>query len=405
MCTFGTQYRYECKKIWDRKIVKFSLLACLLLTAVTGTVRLLGDYVVDGEVVGTVYEEIRRDQAYAKALNGRPIGQRLLEEMVTAYRKVPETPGKHYSSSQAYQTYARPYSEIFNFTVASAGNLLPSEIFQSWEPSEQDLYQRRQRWMVDVWKELKLTEGEMDFWQRQDDKIEKPIVYQEYEGYSQMFLSFQTIGFLALLFLSIALSGVFPEEHSRRTDQLILSSTMGKSTLYWAKLTAGITYAAGTVLVFFAVISALTFSLYGSDGFDAAFQLLRNSSSDPITCGQALFIAYGNLLTAALLVSVVVMVLSELLRSGMAALAISAGFMIASMVVSVPEHYRVLAQAWTWQPWCYSAPWYVFGKYTFSVFGLHFPPWQAVPVIYLFLSAAFAFGGKWIYGRYQVSGR
>lgn len=404
MNTFRSLYCYECKKIWDRKLVKISFMLCLVLIVITGTVRLFGSYVVDGEVIGSVYDEIRIDQSYARALNGREINQQLLEEMVSAYRKVPDTPGKHYSASQEYQKYARPYSTIFQFVVGTT-SLLPSDIFLSWEVSEPDLYGQRQIWLQKNWENMKLSEGEIDFWKQRENKIKKPFVFREDEGYNQMLLGFQTIGLLVILFVSISLSGIFPEEHSRRTDQLVLSSPVGKSKLYWVKILAGISYAAGTTLIFFAVISALTFALYGSAGFNAAFQFHYRSNSDPITIGQALLIAYANMLVAAILVSIVVMILSELLHSSMAALAISAGLLIASMVVSVPEYYRSIAQIWNWMPWCFLAPWNVFGKYTLSILGMHFTPWQAVPVIYILLSSVVAFGGKYIYRRYQVSGR
>ena len=384
MNTFGSLYCYECKKIWDRKLTKVSFALCLVLVIVTGTGRLFGSYVVDGEVIGSLYDEIRVDQSYAAKLDNRAINQQLLEEMVTAYRKIPYTPEKHYSNSPEYQKYARPYSEIFNFVVGST-NLLSSDVFLNWEPNEHDLYEQRNIWLQKNRDNVKLSESEINFWQQRENKIEKPIVFQQHEGYSQMFSSYQTIAFLVILFVSIALSGIFPEEHSRRTDQLVLSSPMGRKKSYWAKITAGISYATVATLTFFTVISLLTFSLYGSEGFGAAFQLFYRSNSDPITCGQALLIAYANMLIAAILVSIVVMILSELLHSSMAALAISAGILIASMVISVPEYYRVFAQIWNWLPWCFLAPWNVFGEYTLSIFGIHLTPWQAVPIIYALL--------------------
>lgn len=404
MNTFGSLYVYECKKIGKRKITKISFVLCLMLVLFMGTVRLFGKFVVDGETVGSAYDEIRKDQAYARQLNGREIDQQLLEEMVTAYRKVPVTGEKHYSSAPEYEKYARPYSEIFRFVIGNT-NLLASDIFEGWKPSEEDLYAGRQSWLEKVWEDVGLSESEIRFWQQREDQIEKPVVFQENEAYNQMFGGFQTVGLIVILFLSVSLSGVFPEEHSLRTDQLVLSSPMGRKQLYWAKIFAGISYAAGVTLVFSAVLTAVTFALYGSEGFNAAFQLHYRSNSDPITCGQALLIAYANMLITAVLVSVVVMILSELLHSSMEALSISTGLLIASMVVSVPEYYRVASQIWDWLPWCFLTPWNVFGKFTLPVFGIHLTPWQAVPVIYTLLCASLAWGGKMVYRRYQVVGR
>ena len=404
MNTFKSLYFYECKKIWNRKIVKISLILCLILVVISGTVRLFGNYVVDGDILGSNYDEIKKDQGYARELNGRKIDQNLLEEMVAAYRKVPVTPEKHYTGSPEYQKYARPYSEIFNFTIGNT-DLLPMDIFENWEPSEEYLYSQRQIQLEKKWKDAGLSDGEMNFWQQRENQIEKPIVFQENEAYNQTFLGFQTIGFIAILFLSISLSGLFPEEHGKRTDQLVLSSIFGKKKVYWAKILSGVSYAVGITLLFIAITTALLFVLYGCEGFNAPFQLHYRSSSDPISVGQAMLISYGNMLVTAVLISIIVMVLSELLHSGIAALAISSGLLIASMVVSVPEYYRILSQIWNWQPWCFLFPSTIFGKYTLSLFGIHFTPWQCIPVIYILTSMAIAWGGKFVYQRYQVSGR
>lgn len=342
MNNFGILYRYECKKILDKKLVKISFAICLALVMFMGSVKLFGSYVVDGVTVGSTYDEIRKDQAYAQELNGRKIDQETLEEMVEAYRKVPVTRDKHYSGSPEYQKYARPYSEIFNFTIGNT-NLAAIDIFEGWVPSEQELYRQRMIRLEENWRNLCLSEDEIDFWREQENKIEKPITFQENETYNQMFLDLQTIGFIVILFLLISLSGVFPDEHSRKTDQLVLSSPMGKKKLYWAKISAGVSYAVVITLVFSVAMAVLIFALYGGDGFNAAFQLLYRSNSDPITCGQALLIAYANVLVVAVLISILVMVLSELLHNSMAAMAISSGLLIASMVVTIPEHYRIIS--------------------------------------------------------------
>lgn len=404
MNTFGSIYSYECKKIWDKKLVKISFVFCLIWIILSCTSTLFGRYYIDGEFIGSAYNEIRKDQAYARKLNGREIDQQLLTEMAAAYRKISYTQNKHYASSTEYQKYARSYSAICNFVVNNT-DLQTTDIFKSWEPSEQDLYSQRLTELEKNWENIGLSENEMNFWKERESQIDKPITFQEHEAYGQMFSYFQTMGFLVIMFISISLSGVFPNEHRQRTDQLVLSSPMGKKKLYWAKIFAGVSYAAGITLVFFVLGAVLIFALYGSQGFNAALQLHYASNSDPITIGQAILIAYGNMLVMAVLISIAVMILSELLHSSIAALAISAGLLIAAIIAGVPQYYRSAAQIWDWLPWCFLTQWHVFEEYTLPLFGIHLTPWQAVPIIYALLSAAVAWGGKSIYDRYQVSGR
>lgn len=404
MNNFGTLYRYECKKLWSRKIVWISLSLCIITIIISLFAPFLGNYYVDGEFIDTNYNMYRTDKYYAEALSSREINQSLLEETITAYRKISEVPGQHYTLTKEYQQYARPYSEIFNF-IRQISGMQTSEVMLSWQPSEDDLYAKRQTWLMSLWKDLRLSKGETDYWTEREEQIKTPYVYQEHNGYSTIISSYQTVGLFVLMLIAICLSGIFSDEHTRKTDQIVLCSPLGKTRLYWTKIAVGISFAMISTILFCAVTFVLTLCLYGSGGFQAAFQLIYAQNSDPITCGQAVIIAYGNMMFAAILTSVFVMVLSELLHSNIATLAVSTGLLIVAMMVNVPERYRMLAQIWDWFPWCFIVPWNVFGQYTISVFGHYLAPWQAVPMIYFACSAIIAVIGKPVYQRFQITGR
>lgn len=404
MNNFGMIYRYECKKLMNKKIVRISFLLSLTIILFSFFAPFLGDYCVGGEFVDTNYNMFRTERSYSLALSGRPIGQELLEETIAAYRKIPYVQGMNYTLTEEYQTWARPYSAIFNF-IRKTTDLSTSDLIHSWTPDEADLYARRQLRLASDWKELRLSEAETAFWKGQEAQIQKPVIYQAHDGYDMILSSFQTVGIVLLMILSIGLSGIFSEEHSRKTDQIILCSPLGKTNLYRAKLAAGISFAAaGTLLLFvFTFVPALC--LYGTEGSHSAFQLIYASSSAPLTCIQAVLIAYANMLITAVLISVFVMVLSELLRSNLAALAVSAVLLILPMVISVPAQYRVLAQVWDWLPWCFLSPWNVFGSYAISILDHHLAPWQAVPMLYIAAAVLIAAAGKPLFEGFEVSGR
>ena len=404
MNNFGTLYRYECKKLLGRKIVWISFSLCIAAIVISLSAPLLGDYYIDGKLIDSNYHMYLTDSGYAKAFSGREISQGLLEETITAYRKIPETPGIHYSSTEEYQRYARPYSEIFNF-IRNAAGIPTSELMSSWRPREDDLYGRRKLWLLSLWDDLGLSKGEIDFWQKREARIKTPYVYEAHGGYDAIISSCQTAGLLVLTVIAICLSGMFSEEHTRKTDQIILCSPLGRTKLYWAKIAVGVSFAVINTALFFVFTSTAALCLYGTEGFHAAFQFIYAQNSDPVTCGQAVVIAYGNMTSAAVITSIIVIVLSELLRSNIAALAVSTGLLITAMIIAVPEQYRVLAQIWAWLPWCFLTPWNIFGQYTLSILGRHLTPWQAVPLIYFILSAVIAAVGRPVYERFQVSGR
>lgn len=404
MNNFMILYRYEWKKLLDKKIVWITFSLCIVVIIVSLCVPFIGSYYVGGEWIDTNFHMYQIDKSYSKALSGRAINQELLEETIVAYRKIPYTKELKYTLTEKYQQYARPYSAIFNFIVGTT-DMQSSDVILSWQPNEHDLYVKRQLWLTSMWENLGLSEGEIDFWQERELQIKTPFVYEHHEAYSTLLSCYQTVGLFVLLLIAICLSGIFSEEHTRKTDQIILCSPLGKTSVYWIKITTGISFAVVSTILLSLFTFIMTICLHGTDGFHAVFQLIYARNSDPITCGQAILIAYGTMIVTAIITSIFVMVLSELLHSNIATLAISTGLLIMAMFVVVPEQYRILAQIWDWLPWCFLAPWNVFGKYTISIFGHYFTSWQAVPMIYLIASIVIANIGKPIYQRFQVSGR
>lgn len=404
MNNFMVLFRYECKNLFGKKIAWITFALCMATVIISLCVPFIGSYSVRGEFIDTNLNMYQTDKRYSEALSGREINQELLEETIAAYRKIPYTEELNYSLTKEYQQYARPYSAIFQFIIG-AMNMRTSDAILSWQPNEADLYNKRQLWLKSVWEDLGLSKSEMEFWQEQETQIKTPYVYQHHEAYLTLTSCFQTVGVFVLLLIPICLTGVFSEEHTRKTDQIILCSALGKTKIYWAKIMAGISFAVISAILLSLFTFITVICLHGADGSQAVFQLIYKVSSDPITCGQAILIMYGNMIFAAIVTSTFVMVLSELLHSNIAALAVSTGLLITAMMVSVPERYRVLAQIWDWLPWRFLGPWHVFGQYTVSILGHHFTSWQAVPIIYLVASIAIAAIGKPIYQRFQVSGR
>lgn len=404
MNNFIILYRYEWKKLLDKKIVWITFALCIVIIIVSLSVPFLGSYYVGGEWIDTKLHMYQTDKRYSESLSGRAINQELLEETIDAYRKIPYTKELKYSLTEEYQQYARPYSAIFNFIVGTT-NMQASDVILYWQPNEHDLYEKRQQWLNSIWEEFGLSKGEIDFWQERELQITTPVVYEHQEAYNTLLSCYQTVGLFVLLLIAICLSGMFSEEHTRKTDQIILCSPLGKTFVYWIKIMTGISFAVVSTFLLSLFTFILTICLHGADGFHAIFQLIYPSNSDSISCGQAILIAYGTMIVTAIVTSIVVMVLSELLHSNIATLAISTALLIMAMFVVVPEQYRLLAQLWDWLPWCFLAPWNVFGKYTISIFGHYFTPWQAVPIIYLIASIVIANIGKPIYQRFQVLGR
>lgn len=402
MCNFGTIYRYEIKKLTHRKLLWITAFLCVVGIVITTFAGLMGIYYVDGEPIESNYEGFQKDQAYRKELSGRDIDQALLQETVDGYSHVP-TNVLRYSLTEEYETYARPYSEIFHLIRTWTGMDLSS--IQHWKADETALYEARTQHLETNWQSIPLMEKEKEFWRNKESQIDIPLTYDYHEGYENILDCFLTVGVLMLLFVAICLSNLFADEHTRRTDQLVLSSISGKESAYWAKILAGVTVSVIVATLMTVMTVALNLGYYGVEGFGMQFQACFSMYSYPITIGQACLIAYGILIVASILAAVFVMVISELFCSGIAALAISASLIILGNVIMIPAQYRVIAQIWDWSPIAYLSTWNIFDSRTLTLFGQCFTSWQVVPVVYILLSVVLAIVGKYIYQQYQVFGR
>ena len=157
--------------------------------------------------------------------------------------------------------------------------------------------------------------------------------------------------------------------------------------------------------VFVLVTFVTAFLLYGTEGFDTAFQIIYAGSSCPISVGQAVLIIYGIILCAGIFIGVLVMTLSEVLHSSVGTLSIVIGLIVLPMMISVPEEYRLAAQLWSYLPSDIVAVWSCFSPRTVILFGTVLQGWQVVPVLYAVVGVIAAVVTERVFVKYQVSGR
>lgn len=406
MKNLGTLYRFELGKIIRRKTTLVTVGVVLLLILLILGLDSVGGYYINGVKMDTNYHRNQIFKADQMALDGRPIDQELLEEMGSGYDRIPEE-AIHgeipYVATEEYETYARPYSAIFNF-VKQVLQRNTSEVF-AWEPDERYLYLTRQRMLEKEWEEVFLTETEKEFWRQKEKEIEMPLVFRFKEGYWHLHDSMYTVGLLVIFATAICLAGVFADERGRKMDQLILSSKYGRNPLYLAKVLSGISFTVLFVMLICGVSVSETYFLYGLEGVGAAFQLIMPSFSYPVTVGESVLTAFAMLGAAAAITGVFVMVLSEVSHNGLGTLALTVGIIILSMVLpsfAIPKRYRLISQLWSYLPSNFVAVWEIFSCRTVPVLGMVLVSWQAVPILYLVIGSGMAVVGRWKYINEQV---
>lgn len=161
---------------------------------------------------------------------------------------------------------------------------------------------------------------------------------------------------MLLIDVVITLSGSFPDEHTRRTDQLVLCTANGKKRLCCVKLLSGITVAGVGVLLMALPNWGLSLRVYGLAGFDAA-------------------------------------------------ISVATGMILAGMIIRIPTQDRMLGPLWDYLPACFLSMWNTLDNRLMSMFGMHFNSYQIVPWIYIDIASLLAFLGSRIDYRRQISGR
>ena len=360
----GILYRYEMKKLLSQKVIWIAL---LLMTAIIAAQGMTGIITGNNKLLKK-----------ADAISGRAVNQKLITELQEE-NKLDDYPVMKNLWTQC--TQKKDFSGLDEQTLyASRLALIDSQI---------DFYQ--------------LSEEEKEYWSKEDAKIQKPFIYQREDGYSSLFSTVYVLNFLTLLLVGISVTGIFADEKSRGTDQLIFCS-VNKHKVFGAKMLAAITVGVGVAVFFFALTFGLGIGIYGAGGFHTQIQISIPGCMLSITVGQAALIMFGLLVMAGILYAVLSAFLSQVLGNHSAAMGIMVMVMLLSML-NIPEKFRVISQIWRYMPAAFIGSW-TFTDYRLTkVFGHYFNIFQMTPVVWGLAAVVFLLIAKLAYDRYQVKGR
>ncbi|MDD6810960.1 MAG: ABC transporter permease [Lachnospiraceae bacterium] len=383
MTNLRTLYGFEMKKIFKRKMVCIALAVMVLVCFFTG-ISVLFTYYWESETGESLsgYEKIMEDKGYAEAFTGRLLDDTMLQEMQESYEK--------------YNMYELIYDYVYDIL---------HDHDKIHTVDAESLYQQREKNVQGIWEELKLTEGEKSFWEEKEKKLSKPFAYGYTEGYMMMLGNIYSLNVFMLMLLAICLVGVFSEEHSRKTDQLILCSKYGRTILYSAKIAAGVTFAFGSAVVFFLTTAIPTFYIYGWEGFCAMIQMELPDCSRNISMGEAVLLLTVIYLIVSILYGIVAMVLSEVMNNSVAAMGLMMGFMMFVMMFEVPTNYRIISQIYELLPIRILAPWQFLEDRLIPFMGGYLTNFQFAPICYILISILLIWFGNRKYKRFQVGGR
>ena len=404
MKQFGRLLYFEWKKIWKHKSIWITLGILISIYFIMQGAAIWGNTYVNGTILETRGEGVKKDMENGRRLSGRKIDDSLLQEMQQAFNKFTGREESDYMLDQEYQKTARPYVPLKN----TLRYMLWESDSDLSEISEKEFYEKRAELVSEKWEAYMLSKEEKAYWQEKEDRLEKPFTYQYAAGYDYLvsMSGVYMVCMFATFLTAICLGSVFTEEHGRKTDQLVLCSRLGREQVYYAKIAAGTLAALAAAGILLVLSVVMSFAIYGPDGFSAQIQLSGGTVSDKTSIGQVFLIMAGILFLSVALTGIFTMVLSELTKSSIAAMSVVIGILFAARLVSIPARFRLLSQLWNYIPINLLKSDAGFQDVRLVSFaGLKFNAWEFSIILYILLIILLVAAGKNIYCRYQVRGR
>ncbi len=412
MHNFGTLYKFELKKLCQRKMIWAALIILMAAAALPPASQVIGKMYVSADATGgedqvwSHYEIVQRQRTDPAGLEGRTLDTDLIQETVAKLgvisRTTTTTTGGGGDNAESSVTVRRADPDELGWTLD--GYIIQGEYGNIYDTLERvtrsvtaDLTGDDYYAAVDDARERAytyqgLTEDERAWWTAQAEKIETPLTVMGYPDGGWTFLAETAYvgGLFIFLFSIIALAGLFPMERQRRTDALIQCARNGKTPLYAAKLLAGLTASLCGGLVILGSMAAGCLVLLGpEDAATAVQQLMDPTWGAPMTVRKLALTVCGIYLAASLVHAAFVMAVSLLTRGGTPAMAVCFGaMMLFIMVPVIPLSHPRLSQTWSLLPAVLGSTGFFDGRLVHL--GGYLTCYQAAPLLWLVLTLALA---------------
>lgn len=372
MSDFKRILGYEYLKLFRRKIIWITLGIMILLSAFVIGISDIG-LDSDGQ---SIIQHIHENRQRELEITGKAVDDDLLKE----YKE-------------------KEYPDGLNYFLSC---ILPSDQIQTKNITEDNVYGERQKTLRRDMEEYKLKEGEKEYWENQESRIEIPFTYKYTAGERKLSAGFYTMVIMQIIFVAVAVPPIFAEEHFRKVNHINFCCKYGKKSLYAAKITAGVTLSLGGTICLALAYAIPVLILYGFHGLTTQIQMIYPMCSYSLTTGQVLGIQLLILLTSAVLESAFAMFCAEKMKSSTGTMAVMVGILLASAVVDIPDQFRMASQLWLGIPSNALAIWNLLDCRLIPLFGKYFTQMQLLPIIYVALAALLAVGGYRGYKRYQA---
>lgn len=313
MKNIGIIYRFELRKILSRKLTWVMLIVILslcvsMIVSVSNNNAITVEYTDESGTLTSVpftnKEYFFKSRDAAQKINGKSMDDTFFGEMSESVSEFDESELEYFLLEDA--TYQNAYSMV-------------DGLIDPQSATAEDFYSTLEMIRERMWENNELTDREKDYWREKASEIETPFIYNRpWVATPLLFDFFYHLLELLPLAVAVCLCTIFSEDRHVRVEALVFSSKNSRHPLFVAKILAGIT---STLLMAVLVIGTTMithFVIWGTEGLDAAVQMINITSGYPITVFQVIIAQIIWFITLAMVYAGVTMLTSVLTHSSIA---------------------------------------------------------------------------------------
>lgn len=417
---------YEYKKIFQKRSTWIALGVVLLWTLFAGVGGILGDYYIEGEKVYSHYQMVKQERYALEHLEVKELNQDFFQKMQADMEKFSGTmegvseDAEEFSETmegmsknpkakeniiqywREYEKANKPYSNLY-ILLAMMENRIGD--FNIEDVDGMNFYENRSRMMELIFQGEELSEKEIAFHEKENEKIETPYAYGNMLGFDNYF-RMQAPNFIFLAFASaIILAPMFAGERASRMDALVLASRYGKNKLIQAKILTGLSFALFASLGFTAIFLLETQIIYGFSGWNLPIQVSVEGFylNLPVNLLEFLGIAAGCSTVALCMTAMIVMFCSAKMKTPFGVIIVCFVFIFAPIfLVNLAAGNRFLYMLVCSLPTSMYYARSVAAHQLLSVGNHCFYFFQWVPAVYLVLTAGLACWSYRCFKNHQI---
>ena len=325
---------YEWKKLWGKKLTVISVVILILLVPFLEILTLIGKVYVQGEYIGTQYENELATKEQVKKIQGETIDQAFLDQAkkaITTYdlSKQEITPETY----KNYIKYVAPYNTL-NMYFARMGIYIGD--------MDTSQFQQLRKAYIEEYYNEGLTTDEKAIVQKWEKELTRPLTYGWSGAYDYFLSTTHLITLFTQFVITICLASLFSGEYMTHVDALICTSRYGRNRIILAKFLTGI----GFTLILSLFTNTIHFVelglIFGFEGAELPAQLIVPFLLKEWNCMELIRVMMGISVESTLIIGILTLFLSVSLEKPSSTMIMMFIFLFAPLFGKVPPTYRIL---------------------------------------------------------------